>query len=62
MIWDWMTLKESAEISIIATTINTHGYIEMLDSILIPSIESWLGDDEVIFQYANASILQSKKD
>ena len=38
----------------IASTINTHVYNEIRDNFLIPILENWFGDDEVIFQYNNA--------
>ena len=43
----------------IASTINAHLLLEIMDNFLIPSIENWFGD-EVIFQDGNA--FKSKED
>ena len=40
---------------IITPTINILVYIEILDSLLIPLIDNWFHDGEVIFQDVNAS-------
>lgn len=55
-----MSLKRPGEMTIIASTINAHKYIEILDNFLVPSIENWSGDDEVIFQDANTSCHRAK--
>ena len=49
-----ISFKVSKEIAIITTTINAHKYIRIQDNFLISSIEN-LFDDEVIFQYDDAS-------
>ena len=43
------------------STINEHVYFEILDNVLIPLIINWFGDDEVVFQYANASCHRTKE-
>ena len=48
--------------AIITSTINAHAYIEILDNILILSIENWSCDDEFIFYYDNASCHKAKAD
>ena len=35
-------------------------YIKILDNFLIPLIENWFGDNEVIFQNDNASCHKAK--
>ena len=46
--------------AIITSTINAHVYIEIQDNLLIPSIENWFGDDEIIFQENNAPCHRAK--
>ena len=46
---------------VIASTINAHVYNEILDNFLIPSIENWFGDNEVIFQEDNTSCHRAKE-
>ena len=45
---------------LITSTINAHVYIEIQDNFLIPFIENWFGDEEVIFQYDNVSCHKAK--
>ena len=46
--------------AIIISLINAHLNIEILDKFLIPTIENWFGDDEIIFQDNNASCHRTK--
>ena len=50
MKWSCMSFKEPREMVVITSTISAHVYLEILDNFLIPLIENWFGDDEVIFQ------------
>ena len=45
---------------IITSTINSYVYIENLDNFLIPLMENWLKDDEIIFQDNYASYYREK--
>ena len=45
---------------IITSTINVHGYIEILGNFLIQLIENWLGDNEVIFRDDNESFIEQR--
>ena len=46
--------------AVITLKINVLVYIEIRDNFLIPSIENWFGDDEVIFPDDNASCHRAK--
>uniref|UniRef100_A0A671MDT3 Uncharacterized protein n=1 Tax=Sinocyclocheilus anshuiensis TaxID=1608454 RepID=A0A671MDT3_9TELE len=45
MIWGCMSGKGPGEMAILISTVNAEVYIEILDTILIPSIEKKFGDD-----------------
>uniref|UniRef100_A0A3B3S4R3 Tc1-like transposase DDE domain-containing protein n=1 Tax=Paramormyrops kingsleyae TaxID=1676925 RepID=A0A3B3S4R3_9TELE len=60
MIWGCMSGKGPGQMAVITSTVNAQVYIEILDNFLILSIESRLGDDEVIFQDDNASCHRAK--
>ena len=45
-----MSFEGPGEMAIINSIINIHVYIEILDNFLIPTIENWFGNNEVIFQ------------
>ena len=55
MILGCMSFNEHKEKAISNLTINAHVDIEFLDNVLIPWIENWFGDNEIIFQNNNAS-------
>ena len=47
--------------AIITSTIRAYVYIEILDNFLIPSIENWFGDNEIIFLDDSASCHRAKE-
>lgn len=49
MIYGCMPFIGQRDMAVITLTINAHVYIEIPVDFLIPSIESWFGDDKVIF-------------
>ncbi len=50
-----MSIKQAGKIEIIIRTINAYAHIEILNNFLIPFIENWFGDDEIIFRDDHAS-------
>ena len=60
MIWGCMSFKGVGEITVNTSTIDAM-YIEILDNILIPSLEGWLGDDDVIFQHDKYLVTEQRR-
>ena len=56
-----MSIKQAGKIEIIIWTINAYAHIEILNNFLIPLIENWFGDDEIIFQDDYASCHTAKE-
>ena len=59
MMWGYMLFKQPRKIVIINSTINVHVNIEILDNLLILSMENWFGD-EVSFQDQNVYCYKAK--
>ena len=46
----YMLFKGPWEVAVITSIVNAHVNIDILNNCLIPSIENWFGDDEVILR------------
>ena len=55
-----MSGKGVGEMAVITFSMNAQVYIEIVDTLLIPSIERHIGDDNIIFQDDNASCHREK--
>ena len=56
-----MASKRPGELAVVKTTVNSRIYIDILDRILIPSIDNAFGDENVVFQDDNASCHRAKR-
>lgn len=57
MAWGCMSGKGTGEMAANTSSINAHVYVDILDTLLNPSVERIFGDDDfgIIFQDDNAS-------
>ena len=55
-----MTNKGPGKLAVVKTTVNSGIYIDILDHILIPSIDNAFGDKDVVFKHDNASCHRAK--
>lgn len=48
-IWGWISADGPGEMCFINRRLNSHGYIEILDEVLLPSMEAYYPDEQRVF-------------